>query len=359
MTYKIFKNHINNCVKQSQVIKKNFTEHKNILAPGIWNMNQYHAKNIHYNSIGKIDYYSKRKTSFGFKQIIKNLIDLYYFNFHITLSSTSHNCTYMYLSRGGTIKFFNFKDQFVLTSCPNEKIDNNKNNNFLKVFKTPIKTPIWIDSRKYIIERFIPSQPLEALTDKHFHVIEVVKKYIDYLNHEEGTLKPGIFLDSITHIYNTTTDLTLKSFIEEKIQQLELIDQQLLYYRAHGDFTLRNIYSYDNEYFVIDIDDFGVLLPGFFDVVHLCKSRALKINRDLGLYDKYLNACFKKSFLSSEIPDSLMVKFIIWTFYHSPHYANAISINSHTTLRIDSSWSSVQSQYLVPSQAEQLTTLNS
>jgi len=360
MSFSIFRNHITNCIKQSQIIKNNFSIHKDILAPGIWNINQFHAKNIKHIPIGKIDYYSSKKTPPSYKKIIKNIIELYFFNFRIIISSPVNKYSYMYISRAGIIKIFNFKDQLVLTSCHHndQEIFKNINSCFLKFFKTPGKTLVWINNRKYIQENFITSKPLEALPDKDLHVIEVFKKYIGYLNLEEGILQPGIFLDSIKYIYKTTSDLSLKAFIEEKIQELELIDHQILYYNAHGDFSLRNIYFHEKEYFVIDIDDFGIFLPGFFDVVHLCKSRLLKPSSSSGLYDEYLNLCFKKSFISSIVPENLILNFIILIFNHSPHYAKALSINSHTTLRIDSSWSSFKSKYLDSTTMEQLMPLN-
>lgn len=361
MSYKIFKNHLSNCNNQSKLIKKALTIHKDILASGIWSINQFNARNIKYDSVGKIDYYSKKSKKSSINDTIKSVIEWYYFNFRIISNSTTYNYSYIYLSRAGTIKFFDFKNKCVLTFDTNKEIDINKNINgsFSKVFNIINKEPILINGRKYIKEKFISSDPLEAVPYRHLHIIEVLKTYIQYLNLEEGIIKPRLFIVSIEYIYKHSSDPSLKAFIEERIDQLNIIDQQLLYYHAHGDFTPRNIYFHKNEYYVIDIDDFGVYLPGFFDVMHLCTSYTLKSNYNLGLYDEYINLCIKKSFSVPDIPDEITWKFIIWVFYHSPHYANAISVNSHTPQKIDSSWTSFKSKHLEQSSPVNLIAINS
>lgn len=326
--------------------KKNLKDHKHLLHPGLWLMDVRSSWRI---GIGKESIQTKNAISPPYVDAKKKLYGIYYrltgaSLFFLTKGKSQEiefDFDLVFFSRSDTIKFFDFKNEWVLTYYPNPidiKTDIQElHKPFFSIFKTVDVEQIIINNITYKKEKFLSSPILALNPEKLKYAKDIFKNYNKYLNISKGTTQPGLFLNGIKYMATILSDPTFDAFVKRHSIQLDAIDKNLLYYPAHGDFNAENIIVHNDQVVIIDLDEFGTLLPGFFDLMYLCRPFELNEAYNKPGFTDLFDTCLVESF-DSYRPDFSYLHLIMWIFYNTPYYREAVNLSPVNKNVLVSSW---------------------
>jgi len=256
----------------------------------------------------------------------------------------------VFTSRRHTIKFFDIRNGWVLTYYPSsirltEDIKSNNSSYFI-LFKTVEESIVTINGIDYKREKYIDAPLLTLHAEINKFTLEIFYRYHKYLQINEGTTQPNLFLDCISYLGSMISESSFEEFINRHLTEIKEIDKNLIYYPSHGDFNCDNILIHEGEIIVIDLEEFGTLLPGFFDLMYI--SNALRIKRiyTQNPYSGPFMACVRASFTDERELSFPFLKFMFWIFYHAPFYRKSIKLSVESKMTVNRSWKNLVKNHL-------------
>jgi len=335
-------------------VKTRLKEHKHFFNSGIWMVDVRCACKI---GGEKGTHQLKNAVSPPLPLFNKKLYNLLYkltgLSFFVWVKNKTeqeYKIDLVFISRCNTIKFFDIKNGWVLTYYPSPPPTTQdikiKHSIFFRLFKTIEANFISIKGIQYKKEKYIAAPLLTFHPDINKYTLEIFNRYEKYIQTSKGITQPSLFLGCILYLESMISDPSFKDFIKHHRSGIVDIDQTMVYYPSHGDFNSDNILIHEDEIIVIDLEEFGALLPGFFDLMYLCNAIHIKKAYKIAPYLDPFVTCVKESFLDKKVLSFEFLKFIHWVFYHSIFYRQTLNLSVENSDNLNKSWKSLLTKHL-------------
>ncbi|WP_143961633.1 hypothetical protein [Litoribacter populi] len=185
---------------------------------------------------------------------------------------------------------------------------------YFRFFEKPIITTAQIKDKHFFKERFYGKEQLHESYRCHAYFRQIASKYVQYLNYRKGVLMPDFFWGTMNLLKNTLKSKTLQEFIDLEFDSLFWAEQHLLYFPSHGNFQSEKVITCGKRYFILNLVDFGTMMPGFHDIVTLQMDLEEKGRRMDDAEHVLIEKCINRSFSEEPNLSPYIISFISWVF---------------------------------------------
>ncbi|MBT0813159.1 hypothetical protein KIH41_17860 [Litoribacter ruber] len=186
---------------------------------------------------------------------------------------------------------------------------------FFRFFDIPMISTARIKGKSYFKERFYGREQLHESYRCHVYFRQICQKYSQYLSYRKGLLMPDLFWGTMNILDRTLKSETFSEFIAEQFDNLLWAEEHMLYYPSHGNLRSEKVIVCKKRFFILNLVNFGMLMPGFYDVVIL--QNDLK-SKDVLLDEKseeFIEQCVALSFDEKSNLSPQVIHFISWVFW--------------------------------------------